>query len=73
MNWQTVDDYSYINELKNGSWSLWIHGPRGIVGGEDLGEYPNPTRKILDRAYWSFVHTLDGHYHCCLTGRVRIF
>lgn len=71
MEWKTLEDYSYLNEFKNGSWGLWISGPRGIVGGDELGCYNRATRDDLDTVYWTIIHVLDGHYHCCLTGRVR--
>jgi hypothetical protein len=51
-------------------WNLYIEGPAGIVRADDMGAYAGAPHQAIETAYWDIVHTLDGHYHCCLTGKV---
>jgi hypothetical protein len=53
---------------------MYIRGPYGTVKGYDIGyidsgyyeQYPD---RLWD-LYKDILAVLDGHYHCCLSGRV---
>jgi hypothetical protein len=53
---------------------MYISGPFGTVKAHDIGyiddgyyeQYPN---RLWD-LYKSILAVLDGHYHCCLSGKV---
>ena len=79
MDWQRSTIYEWRQELTGTVqaplnqtrpvWNLYIQGPAGLVLADDMGEYTGAADSIIEMAYWDIVHTLDGHYHCCLTGK----
>jgi len=56
-----------------GSWTV-LKGPRGAVRCWDIGlvaptyyaDYPDRLEELYELVY----AVLDGHYHCCLTGKI---
>jgi hypothetical protein len=80
MDWQQSKDLRWRQELTGTApalfdqtrevWNLYIEGPAGAVRADDMGLYIGAPSQAIETAYWDIVHTLDGHYHCCLTGKV---
>jgi hypothetical protein len=82
MDWQTAGPFKWKQELTGSTfhavyqtieqWNLAIDGPAGRVIADDMGYYgASPREEIIKQAYWDIVHTLNGHYHCCLSGKCR--
>lgn len=78
-NWTTAGPLEFYQEPVDGPESnprcwLYIRGPHGQVRAWDIGyitpgyyeQYPN---RLWD-LYTAILLVLDGHYHCCLSGKV---
>ena len=80
MDWQQSKELRWRQEITGSArdvydqvrdvWNLYIQGPAGTVRADDMGYYQGAPYQAIESAYWDIVHTLDGHYHCCLTGKV---
>jgi hypothetical protein len=83
MDWRRITDHlDFAQEILGQSshgpvtW-MYIRGPAGIVKAYDIGyiddgyyeQYPD---RLWD-LYQSILSVLDGHYHCCLSGKVWNF
>ena len=81
--WQRIDSQllfaqELLGESNHGLiTNMYIRGPYGTVKGYDIGyidsgyyeQYPD---RLWD-LYKDILAVLDGHYHCCLSGRVWNF
>ena len=50
-------------------YTVELLGPRGSVRASGFVWVTDDPENV-EINYWSIVHTLDGIYHCCLTGNV---
>jgi hypothetical protein len=80
MKWYPIDkNLNFAQEILGSSdhgavTNMYISGPFGTVKAHDIGyiddgyyeQYPN---RLWD-LYKSILAVLDGHYHCCLSGKV---
>ena len=80
MKWYYIDEnLKFAQEILGSSdhgtvTDMYISGPFGTVKAYDIGyidddyyeQYPN---RLWD-LYKSILLVLDGHYHCCLSGKV---
>lgn len=79
MDWIEIDQLGFAQDIVGNSdhglvtW-MYIRGPAGIVRAYDIGyitdgyyeQYPD---RLWD-LYRDIVAVINGHYHCCLSGRV---
>lgn len=79
MDWIEIDQLGFYQEIVGDSdhgpitW-MYIRGPEGVVRAYDIGyitggyyeEYPERLWEL----YRDILAVLNGHYHCCLSGRV---
>ena len=81
MEWFYIDkDLKFAQEILSRSKKhgiiacMYISGPFGTVKAHDIGYvYDGYYNKHPDRLwdlYKSILLVLDGHYHCCLSGKV---
>lgn len=77
--WIEINGLGYYQELAGGPSSdpqcwLYIRGPKGTVRAWDIGYitpgYYESRPGYLWGLYELILTTLDGHYHCCLSGKV---
>lgn len=61
-------EYSTVTN-KDQTLHLTIQGPKGTVAADKLVVVLDRQDYIED-LYWDIITTLEGNYHCCLTGRV---
>lgn len=80
--WVEISNLTYTQEITRQSeygpvtW-FYIKGPYGNIKAYDIGyitpgyyeEYPD---RLWD-LYKNLLSVLDGHYHCCLSGKVWNF
>jgi hypothetical protein len=80
MDWHYINDnLDFVQEVLSRSdhgivtW-MYIRGPAGTVKAYDIGYIDNGYyEQYPDRLwdlYMSILAVLDGHYHCCLSGKV---
>jgi len=73
---------TYSQEIVSGTYPnyqcwLTVQGPRGAVKCWDIGwiepgyyeQYPDRLAQLYD----TVCAVADGHYHCCLTGKIFLF
>lgn len=83
-DWQTVGQYAWKTEISGSYkqkaalpvvlplWRIYIKGPAGNVYCSDIADiYPNLD--YINFLYWEMIAVLDGHYHCCFSGKTFIF
>ena len=77
MQWETVAEYEWRQEQSSWDesvdpprplWRVYIKGSAGTVYADDI-VWIMGRRDLLDDLYWMIVQVLDGHYHCCLSGK----
>ena len=77
MDWESVGSYQVASEIS--SWDstvtpprplyrVYIAGVNGTLYADDLVCIINRF-DFIDYLYWDIQAVLDGHYHCCLTGK----
>jgi hypothetical protein len=82
LEWQQIDGLDYCQVPVEGPadnpicW-VYIRGPKGTVKAYDIGYVPDGFYQTQSWRLWDtyklILNTLDGHYHCCLSGRVWNF
>lgn len=84
VDWQTTGQYRWKTEVCGSYkkkeavpvvlplWRLYIKGPAGNLYCDDFAEI-YPTIEYFDFVYWTMVAALDGHFHCCFSGKTFIF
>ena len=79
MNWIKIDQLEFAQDIVSNSdhglitW-MYIRGPAGTIRAYDIGYitdgyYEQYPERLWD-LYRDILAVLDGHYHCCLSGRV---
>jgi len=80
MDWSSIQEYQWACETSGQDTSVeparplyrvYIQGPRGTVSADEVVTIFD-RYDYIDDLYWLIVSVLDGHYHCCLTGRVNL-
>ena len=80
LDWIEINGLGFYQEIiddedpNNPRCWLYIQGPKGTVRAWDIGyitpgyyeEYPGRLWGL----YELILTTIDGHYHCCLSGKV---
>jgi hypothetical protein len=83
MDWHYIDNsLDFAQEVVGDSahgpitW-MYIRGPAGTVKAYDIGYIDNGYYEQYPDRLWdlykSILNVLDGHYHCCLSGKVWNF
>jgi hypothetical protein len=77
MNWETVGEFEWRQEICNEPdprplWRVFIKGAAGNVCADDI-VWCAGREDILSTYYWEMIAVLDGHYHCCLSGKTFTF
>lgn len=77
MDWTSVGLYRWASEVSSLDPTtvppmpllrVYIEGHKGTVVADDVVCVINRL-DYIDDLYWQIQAVLDGHYHCCLTGK----
>jgi len=83
MDWEKVGPYEWRQEISSYEkmpdpwpprplWRVFIKGVAGNVYVDDIVWFSG-REDTLDIYYWEMIAVLDGHYHCCFSGKTFIF
>jgi len=81
MDWETIGDFEWRQEVCSEDnsvspprplWRVFIKGAAGNVCADDI-IWCIGREDILHTYYWEMIAVLDGHYHCCLSGKTFTF
>jgi hypothetical protein len=81
MEWETIGPYKWRQEVSSYDdsvspsrplWRVYIKGVAGNAYTDDI-VWCVGREDLLATYYWSMIAVLDGHYHCCFSGRTFIF
>ncbi len=59
------------SQVPSGLWRVVIQGAKGTVSADNI-VCVYDRFDYIDDLYWLICSVLDGHYHCCLSGRVSL-
>jgi hypothetical protein len=82
-DWETVGPFEWRQEvcgreinrligLDRPLFRVFIRGPAGSVYADDI-VWCVGREDILAVYYWEMIAVLDGHYHCCFSGKTFTF
>ncbi len=81
MDWEQVGIFTWRQEVCSHDtafdpprplWTVYIKGPAGNVCADDI-VWCTGREDLLAVYYWEMIAVLDGHYHCCFSGKTFTF
>ena len=82
-DWETVGPFEWRQEvcrrekhrllgIDRPLFRVFIKGPAGAVYADDI-VWCAGREDLLSVYYWEMIAVLDGHYHCCFSGKTFTF